>query len=66
MEEQKKSFREELIEKIGNRSKDSEHKIYKLLELALVEDTFDEVLKPGIHALSPHITEHFPIRWNQS
>ena len=57
--EDKKSFREDLIERIGNRSENPEGKYYKMLEIVLMEKDPKEILsKSGV--IKP--TAHFCIQ----
>lgn len=51
----KKSFREDLIERIGNRSSDPENKYYKMLEIILMEKNPKEILsKSGVIKTTAH------------
>ena len=57
--EDKKSFREDLIERIGNRSKSPEGKYYKMLEIVLMEKNPKEIFSKSA-VIKP--TAHFPIQ----
>lgn len=53
--EDKKSFREDLIERIGNRSSNPESKYYKMLEIVLMEKNPKEILsKSGVVKSTAH------------
>ena len=54
-----KTFREDLIERIGNRSESPENKYYKRLEIILLDMNPEEILSKSA-ILKP--TAHFPIQ----
>ena len=57
--EEKKSFREDLIERIGNRSSNPENKYYKILEIVLLDKNPKDVFsKSGVFKY----IAHFPIQ----
>lgn len=58
---EKKSFRENLIERISNRSSNPENKYYKILEIVLLDKNPKDVFsKSGVFKY----TAHFPIQEN--
>jgi hypothetical protein len=59
--EEKRSFRENLIERISNRSSNPEDKYYKILEIVLLDKNPKDVFsKSGVFKY----TAHFPIQEN--